>query len=451
MKKLTSIKTRITIWYSSLMLILIAIVLTLVWILSYRLSIENIEKDITLRVTQVSERVGMHRIDVFHMVDNDEEFKNVSIYGADGGYITGQYIYDVANIEFKDGKPRREKVDGREYIVYDMFRRGMPGERGGFWVRGAESVSSTMVLGRSAVVIILIIIPLVLILAVLGGYYITKKAFLPISGIIKTANEISEQKDISRRIAINPDGKHDELHNLSVTLNKMLDRIEKLIRQEKQFTSDASHELRTPISVILAQGEYLADIAETEKERELAENIVDKANHISKLVSRLLLFARIDQNRQKFNKERVDIGVIADIAIDSTRELAERKNISVISEVPESVFAVADEELLLSAVTNLISNGIKYGRENGSVRITAQRDEKTTEIIVADNGIGIAEEHIDKIWDRFYRVDDVRNDEYSSSGLGLAMVKSIIALHGGEITVKSKVGEGTEFKIALNN
>lgn len=449
MKKITSIKTRITIWYTTLMFVLIVVVLSLVGGLSYQLSIDSIEKNVVLQVTQVTERLSKRQPDVFEIFESKEEFKNVSIYEMNGKYIVGQYNYDVVNIPFEEGIPRRESIDGKDYIVYDTRTQGPPGRHGGFWIRGVESVSSTTLLGRSAIVIMLILIPLILLLTALGGYYITKKAFNPVNNIVKTANDISDQKDISKRIEIAPDSKEDELHHLSVTLNKMLDKIENLIKQEKQFTSDASHELRTPISVILAQGEYLLDIAKDEKEKELAQTIVDKSKQVSKLVSRLLLLARIDQNRQKFNKEKVDIGVIIDVAVDSMKELAAQKDILLFSNVPEGTIVDADESLLLSAITNLISNGIKYGNESGHVSVSASKVGDKTEIIVADNGVGISEEHIDKIWTRFYRVDDVRNDEYGSSGLGLAMVKSIIELHGGEITVKSSLGRGTEFRIML--
>ena len=449
MKKITSIKTRITIWYTTLMFVLIFVVLSLVGGLSYQLSIDSVEKDVILQVTQVTEKLSKRQRDVFELVDSKEEFKNVSIYETTGKYIVGQYIYDVVNVPFEEGVPRRENIDGKEYIVYDTKTPTPPGMRGGFWIRGVESVNSTMLLGRSAIVIMLILIPLILLLTALGGYYITKRAFRPVNNIVKTANDISHQKDITRRIEISADSKEDELHHLSVTLNKMLDKIENLIIQEKQFTSDASHELRTPISVILAQGEYLLDIAKDEKEKELARTIVDKSKQVSKLVSRLLLLARIDQNRQKFNKEKVDLGVLVDIAVDSMKELAAQKEILLFSNVPEGTIVDADESLLLSAITNLISNGIKYGRESGHVAVSASRIGDRTEIIVADNGVGISEEHIDKIWTRFYRVDDVRNDEYGSSGLGLSMVKSIIELHNGKIVVKSAPGHGTEFRIIL--
>ena len=402
-----------------------------------------------MQVTQVTEKLSKKQRAVFDLVESKEEFKNVSIYESGGKYIVGQYNYDVVNVPFEEGLPRRESIDGKEYIVYDIKVQAPPRLHGGFWIRGVESVNSTMLLGRSAIIIMLILVPLILLLTALGGYYITKRAFRPVNNIVKTANEISHQKDITRRIEIEPNSKEDELHHLSVTLNKMLDKIENLIKQEKQFTSDASHELRTPISVILAQGEYLLDIAKDEKEKELAQTIVDKSKQVSKLVSRLLLLARIDQRRQKFNKDKVDLGVLVDIAVDSMKELAAQKEILLFTNVPEGTIVDADESLLLSAITNLISNGIKYGNESGHVSVSASKLGDRTEIIVTDNGVGISEERIDKIWTRFYRVDDVRNDEDNSNGLGLSMTKSIIELHGGEITVKSSLGCGTEFRIIL--
>lgn len=449
MKKIASIETRITVWYTSLMFVLTLIVLSVVGVLSYRLSTDNIEKDITLQVTRVSEKFAKRQGDVFQSVDSSKEFKSVSIYSLDGQYIVGQYIYDIAGIAFKEGPPRRESADGKEYIVYDIQKHGIPGGHNGFWIRGAESVSSTMLLGRSAIAIILIVIPIILLFTALGGYYISKKAFLPIAAITKTANDISAQNDITRRIEI-PDGtKEDELYRLSVTLNKMLDKIENLIKQEKQFTSDASHELRTPISVILAQGEYLSDIAQNPKEKELADDIVTKAKQVSTLVSRLLLLARIDRKQQKFNKERVDLGVLADIAVDGMKDFADKKGVSLVTDIGDNIIVDADEALLLSALSNLIANGIKYGCPSGYVSVSASKVGDSAEITVSDNGMGISEEHLGKIWERFYRVDDVRNDEYGSCGLGLAMVKSIIELHGGKIRVKSVLGEGTEFKILL--
>ena len=126
MKKITSIKFRITVWYTSLMFVLIAVVLALVGTLSYKLSIDNIEKNVTSQVSQIATKLSSFERDVFGTVDSDEEFKNVTIYDTSGAYLVGQYIYDVSNIEFKDGVLRRETVDGKEYIIYDVKKQSRP-------------------------------------------------------------------------------------------------------------------------------------------------------------------------------------------------------------------------------------------------------------------------------------------------------------------------------------
>lgn len=448
MKGITSIKTRITIWYTALMFLIVVAVTFAVGLLSYQMSIDVIEKEVVLRVTQVSEKISKHQFDVMQSVD-DGEYKNVSIYKPNGEYIAGQYIYDITNLKFVPGVVRHENVEGKEYIIYDIMNPAPPGSGKGFWIRSAESVNSSNLLSKSAIAVMLFSIPLILLITALGGYYITRRAFLPINNIVKTANNICMQNDIKQRIAIEPEAHKDELYELSVTLNRMLNKIETLILQEKQFTSDASHELRTPISVILAQSEYLAEIAENEKEKELALNIVDKSKQISKLVSRLLMLARMDSNRQTIHKEKVDLSVIADVAIESMQDFADKRGIILSKEVPEGLMIEADEALLLSAITNLVGNGIKYGKDGGFVKITAEQSEDSVEISVLDNGIGISRDDLDKIWGRFWRADDVRNDENASYGLGLAMVKSIAKLHNGNVTVVSEPECGSEFDLTL--
>lgn len=191
MKKNTSIKARITIWYMALMFVMISVVLASVGMLSYRLSTANMENELKLQVTQIAEKVRMRITDdAFFSVENNEEFKNVTIYRGNGQYVAGQYDYYLDDIEVKDGNLRRESVDGKEYLVYDIFKSVAPknaapentvpqNQSRGFWIRGAESVAYTKTLGHSVLVSLLIIIPFILILTALGGYYITKKHFFP--------------------------------------------------------------------------------------------------------------------------------------------------------------------------------------------------------------------------------------------------------------------------------
>ncbi len=450
MKKITSIKTRITIWYTALMLVLISILLIIIGTFSYRLSMESIETNLQKQVNEISQRImGRHTDEIFYNVESKKEFRNVSICDINGEYIVGQYLYDLTDIPFKEFAPHREMVDGKEYIVYDVFRPARPGETGGYWIRGAEPVGLSKIFSRSFFMIILFIAPIILLLTALGGYYITKKAFLPVNNIVRTADEIYSDNDIKKRVPIDPNAHEDELQNLSRTINRMLDKIEGLIISEKQFTSDASHELRTPVSVILAQGEYLLELAETEKQRELATDIVAKAKQASKLISRLLVLARIDQSRQSFKREKIDINAVADIVVQDMEELAAQKNISILTSIEDNIMLYADEALITSAVSNLVSNAIKYGKESGYVMISASKYNGNVEIKVKDNGVGISKEGLEKIWTRFYREDEARNDEYGSYGLGLPMAKSIVELHGGKIEAKSVLGEGSEFIITM--
>ena len=137
-------------------------------------------------------------------------------------------------------------------------------------------------------------------------------------------------------------------------------------------------------------------------------------------------------------------------AADELSELANQKNITIKTDIAEDIMVNADEALLISAVSNLVSNGIKYSKDGGNINISAQKTEDGTELKIADDGIGITPENLEKIWERFYRVDDVRNDEYGSNGLGLSMVKAIVELHGETVDVKSEIGKGTEFTIRLD-
>jgi len=182
-----------------------------------------------------------------------------------------------------------------------------------------------------------------------------------------------------------------------------------------------------------------------------AEDIVFEANKLTLLVERLLLLARIDNNRQKLDKKETDLHSVIDNVISAQSEFAIQKNITFQVELGQAYKMFADEALITSAIGNLVNNAIKYGIAGGYVKISAFDSDDGINITIKDNGIGISKENIDKIWTRFFKIDDVRNDEYGSCGMGLSMVKSIIDLHDGKIDVNSVFGEGTEFTIILPN
>ena len=227
----------------------------------------------------------------------------------------------------------------------------------------------------------------------------------------------------------------------------MLEKVEKAFIKEKQFTSDASHELRTPVTVILSQCEYLLeDSTLKEDERASIEVIQRKAQNMAKMISQLLFLSRTDQNRLVLHKEYVDLSLLTEMAAEEQEEIAGKKGIRIERDIQEQIKGYVDETLFIRLWMNLIGNGISYGKENGWLKVSLKKKDGKIEGCVEDNGIGITKEQLTHIWERFYQADASRSgEEGSGSGLGLPMVKWIVEAHGGEIEAESVFGEGSRF------
>ena len=225
----------------------------------------------------------------------------------------------------------------------------------------------------------------------------------------------------------------------------MLDKLEHSFQKEKQFTSDASHELRTPVTVILSQCEYLLEEGDLSgEERKSVEAIQRKARNMARMISQLLFLSRADQNRQAVQKENLDLSMLTEIAVEEQQEIALSRGIQIETDIQENIYGYVDETLFIRIWMNLLGNAVTYGRENGWIKVGLSKENDRICGYVQDNGIGIRKEDLPRIWERFYRVDTSRTDQ-EHSGLGLSMVKWIVQAHGGEITVESQEGRGSRF------
>ena len=224
----------------------------------------------------------------------------------------------------------------------------------------------------------------------------------------------------------------------------MFDRLQSSFDRETQFTSDVSHELRTPISVISSQSQYGLKYVEINDEtREIFENILDESKKMTNLISKLLMLSRMDKGSQKLTIENTDFSEVVEIVVEMKMEKAEEKNITIESDVVENLYADVDKSMITRVFINLIDNAITYGKENGKILIKVFQNKDRIVCKVEDDGIGIAKEHMGKIWNRFYQVDSSRSGD--NSGLGLSLVKWIIDAHKGTINVESELGKGTVF------
>ncbi|MGQ9546243.1 MAG: sensor histidine kinase [Dehalococcoidia bacterium] len=293
---------------------------------------------------------------------------------------------------------------------------------------------------------LLIAIPLTLAVAAGGGIFLARRALKPVDKIAQTAQEIGEG-DLSRRI--NVDTK-DELGRLAGTLNSMIERLEKAFRRQKQFTSDASHELRAPLAVIEAEATLALQKERAANDyRQSLEIISREARQMSSLVDKLLALARADAGKERWNFTEVNVGrLISDLGTD-VEILCQEKGLNFrIGETPD-LLVRGDEARLRELFMNLFDNAIKYTPSPGTVSVSLRREGQMAVVAVTDTGVGIPGEDIPFIFERFYRVDKSRSRADGGSGLGLAICKHIAEAHGGKIEVESRPGEGSTFSVWL--
>ena len=311
------------------------------------------------------------------------------------------------------------------------------------WVRGVMSAKEVESVWGTLAAIAAVLIPLLVLIACFVGSMIAKKAMMPIERLNEAVSEIQSGKDLTKRV--DTSDSDPTITSLTNNFNKMNERLHRSFEAERQFTSDVSHELRTPTSVILAECEYqLSDDNDITEMKEGFETISKQANSMKQIILQLLYFARIDQGNEKPSFERDDLGELVS-AVTQDMQAACKKDISFITDIDKNTEMNFDISMMTRLVTNLISNAITYQDDGGEVKVSLKNEGDSLLLKVSDKGFGISEEHIDKIWSRFYRVDKARSRQDGCSGLGLPMVKQLTELHGGKVWVESEVGKGSTF------
>jgi len=292
-----------------------------------------------------------------------------------------------------------------------------------------------------------------LVIAFAGGLWLADRAMRPVRTIAHTAQNISES-DLNRRI--NMKGR-DELAELAGTFDAMLSRLQAAFDRQRRFVADASHELRTPLTIMnLEVGRMLSGHRSSGEYQHAMQIVNAEGERMTRLVNDLMTLARMDAGQTILQFEDLDLSDVTVEAVERMSALAERQQVRLeMRDLPE-LHVHGDRQYLVQMVSNLIENAIKYGGPNQTVQIqTGLKQDKAT-LRVADTGPGIPPDHLPRLFDRFYRVDQARThhpDESASSpdgsGLGLSIVAWIVQSHGGEIHVESKVNEGTTFEVSL--
>jgi heavy metal sensor kinase len=293
---------------------------------------------------------------------------------------------------------------------------------------------------------LVIAVPLALALAAGGGIFLSRRALKPVDKIAQTAQEI-EENDLSQRINVNT---KDELGRLAATLNAMIARLEKAFQRQKQFTSDASHELRAPLAVIEAESSLTLQKERPPSDyRQSLETISQEAKQMSYLIEQLLNLARADAGKEQWNFTKVNLGkLIANLSGD-VEVLCQEKGLSFQLGQPQDLLVEGDEARLRELFMNILDNAIRYTPAPGIVSVSLRREGQMAVVAVKDTGVGIPAEDMPFIFERFYRVDKSRSRADGGIGLGLAICQYIAEAHEGKIGVESQVRVGSTFSVWL--
>jgi len=295
---------------------------------------------------------------------------------------------------------------------------------------------------------LLILIAISVAFSILGGYWLSRRALTPVASINEAAQSITAT-DLDKRIPVNYQVK-DELTDLAETFNMMLNRLQKGFEREKRFTSDAAHELMTPLSSMRSDAEIMLRKPRSKEEyQETVQRMLNEVHKMSEMVHLLLQLSRVESVHQS-ERDMVNISHVVEKVVSKNQENARSKNINVQSQIDPDLQVRAHEAYIEKVVSNLLENAIKYTPEQGEIMLKLQQSNGKAVIRLSDTGIGFDTETQQHLFERFYRANNSEVQEQSGSGLGLPLVKAIVELYDGKIRAYSDGrGEGSTFVVTF--
>jgi heavy metal sensor kinase len=323
-----------------------------------------------------------------------------------------------------------------------------PGE-GGMFLQSGSAMCAVRGPLQAMRLLFLVVGPLALLAVAAAGWLVAGRVLAPVEKLTRAMRSINVQ-NLSQRLPVGRG--RDEISHLAETFNAMLARLEESFRKIKQFSGDASHELRTPLTILKGETEVALRWAKQPEEfRKIFESNMEEIDRMSRIIDDLLLLAKSEGGEKPLEIRELSLSDLLQALYMQGRSLAEANGIELVlrPEVTEEVRIRGDELRLRQVFLNLISNAVKYTPKGGRVEIVLSLAGDEAVVAVSDTGIGIPEEHLPHIFDRFYRIDKARNREDGGTGLGLAIVDSFVQAHEGRITIASTPGKGSTFTVYL--
>ena len=345
--------------------------------------------------------------------------------GVDTSYYDESNDYIEQTVSLKDGKSKQ--IDGVMLVS----------------ISTGEIRDSIEILEHRGNLLMLAISILVLVL----GYLLSKSLVKPFTRVSKAIEELTDGY-LDEEISVLD---YSETQMLSSVFNKMLKRMKVLDDSRQEFVANVSHELKTPMTSIKVLADSLVGQEEVPVElyKEFMQDIAVEIDRENKIITDLLALVKMDKKASDLNIEKVNINELMESILKRLKPIADKKKVELVLETYRPIVAEVDEVKLSLALSNLVENGIKYNVEDGWVHVTLNADHKYFYVTVADSGVGIPKDSIDKIFERFYRVDKSHSREIGGTGLGLAITRNAIAMHRGAVKVKSEEQKGTTFSVRI--
>ena len=366
----------------------------------------------------------------------------------DTGYedIGKTYLLPEVVQAMDDKDTAKEQENGAVYAAASVM--GLSNQRSGvvLIVDGMQNVQDTVGdIGREAYLLLACIVVLLFIIMVVVSKVFTE----PVKNLIGIIKEMSEGH-FERRAKVEQ-RMHTELVDLALACNQMADQLEKVESTRQQFVSNVSHELKTPLSSVKVLSESILLMEDVPKEMyvEFLHDINSEVDRMTAIINDLLTLVKLDQKEIPLNFQEIDLNQLMAGINKRLQPLADAKGVSLEADYLKEITADADEMKLSLAISNLVDNAIKYTPEGGTVKVTLDADHQNVFITVADTGIGIPEKEVNRIFERFYRVDKTRDRETGGTGLGLSITHATIMMHKGSIKVNSKEEEGTTILVRI--
>jgi heavy metal sensor kinase len=349
-------------------------------------------------------------------------------------------------IDSEKDVPRKLQLGARNRLLINTMRfTATDGNR--FLLESGAPYNQIEVVLHGLLLTLAIYMPFVVSLAVAGGYWLMRRSLQPVDEITRRAEGITST-NLSERLPVIRTG--DELERLSISLNRMIERLDEAFQHINRFSADASHELRTPLTILQLELEGIAqNYREESGVGEQIGSALEETHRMSRIVESLLAISRLDAGEVKMERTLIDFGELVASTVDEMALLADEKSIALRTRATNGIYLEGDRTRLQQVIVNLIDNAIKYTQEGGKIAVSVARDANTAVLEVSDNGPGIPSDCLPHVFERFYRADKARSRARGGAGLGLSIVKAICAAHAAEVKVSSQPGQGSCFRVEL--